>query len=112
MSHFSGWSTMRTIWAISFLWIAFVCFSSHARLSPVLRLADSPYRSLPRLQRALHLGLRVDEKIRAGDDAFSFVETGLHFVEVAVFAAEFDKARLQLALALVHKDNVVLAGWQ
>ena len=61
----------------------------------------------PRFQRALHLGFGINQKIGAVDDPFIFFQTGLHFKEIAIFAAKFDKARLQSAAAFVHKNYVV-----
>src|SRR5438132_1210051 len=66
----------------------------------------------PAPQRALDFGFGVDEKIRARDDAFALIEAALHFVKIAVFHAERDRARFEPAFAFADKHNVVRAGRQ
>src|SRR5262245_18938105 len=46
--------------------------------------------ALPGFQCALHLCLRVNKEVAARDDALGFLQTGLHLVEVAVFATQFN----------------------
>src|SRR5437762_14351940 len=66
----------------------------------------------PRLQSALHLGLGINQEVGAGDDPFRFVQARLDFVEVSIFATEFDEARLKFAFAFIHENDVTLAGRQ
>src|SRR5437867_11014455 len=63
--------------------------------------------SLPRFERALHFRFSVDEEIRAADNALALFQPRFHGVVRAVFAGKLNKARLKVAVALIH-ENVVL----
>src|SRR5258708_7525049 len=46
---------------------------------------------LPGFESALDLCFGINEEIRAGDNSLAFLHSRLHFVDVTVFAAEFDE---------------------
>src|SRR3954465_10505136 len=67
---------------------------------------------LPGFQCTLHLRIGINQEVRTAYDVVPFGESLCHSVTVAKLPPQFDKARLQLAFAFVHKNNIPLARWQ
>src|SRR2546427_4110029 len=66
--------------------------------------------SLPRFQCALNLRFGINQEIRTAHHAVALFEPRFHGVVRAVFAGKLDKPRLEVAVALIHENVVLLTG--
>jgi hypothetical protein len=62
----------------------------------------------PCLQHALNPAFRIDQEVRSGNDAISFIQARNDLVVIAAAGADFDLPRLELSISVIDEDDVLV----